>query len=37
VECKNIDALLELPDAVCRGTWARVAIDQFRNLALQTC
>ena len=24
------------PDRVCRGTWARVTIDQFRHLALQT-
>ena len=24
------------PSAVCRGTWARVTIDRFRHLALQT-
>jgi hypothetical protein len=23
--------------AVCRGAWARVTIDQFKRLALQTC
>jgi hypothetical protein len=33
--------LRELPllgeHRACRGTWARVTIDQFRHLALQTC
>ena len=24
------------PEALCRGTWARVTIDRFRHLALQT-
>jgi hypothetical protein len=28
-------AICTLP--VCRGAWARVTIDQFRHLALQTC
>jgi hypothetical protein len=23
--------------ATCRGAWARVNVDQFRHLALQTC
>ena len=28
---------LELVPPLCRGAWARVTIDQFRHLALQTC
>ena len=28
---------VDLVDLTCRGTWARVTIDHFRRVALQTC
>ena len=33
----GLDVVHGAADWVCRGKWARVTIDQFRRLALQTC